>query len=132
MQKNEKLKLGNCRQLTADEKRALIEEEIDRSNQNFRKYRLEFIAKMLNIVESESSNVEKKIQESLAKRECTNEACKKQFTSIKNKCDSCKSKVEKTETENGRFTTPLNWHITKSFMIGQIPSHNFKCQQIGE
>ena len=58
--KNEKLKPGNCRQLTADEKCALIEEEIDRSNQNFRKYRLEFIAKMLNIVESESSDVEKK------------------------------------------------------------------------
>ena len=135
LQKNEKLKPGNCRQLTSDEKSALIEEEIDRSNRNFRKYRLEFIAKMLTIIESESRDVEKKQQqqqESRAKRECTNEACKKQFTSVKNKCDSCKSKVEKTETEHGRFTTPLNWHITKSFMIGQIASHNFKCQQIGE
>ena len=76
--------------------------------------------------------LKKKMQESLAKREFTNEACKKQFTSVKNRCDSCKSKVGKTETEHRRFTTLLNWHITKSFMIGQIPSHNFKCQQIGE
>ena len=38
----------------------------------------------------------KKIQESGAKRECTNEACKKEFTSVKIKCDPCKSKVEKT------------------------------------
>ena len=60
LQKNEKLKPGNCRQLTSDEKSALIEEEIDRSNRNFRKYRLEFIAKMLTIIESESRDVEKK------------------------------------------------------------------------
>ena len=87
---------------------------------------------MLSIVESESNNVEKKIQESWAKRECTNEAYKKEFTSVKNKCDTCKFKVEKTETGHSRFATPLNWHITKSFMIGQVPSHNFTCQQIGE
>ena len=60
LQKNEKLKPGNCRQLTSDEKSALIEEEIDRSNRNFRKYGLEFIAKMLTIIESESRDVEKK------------------------------------------------------------------------
>ena len=64
LQKNDKLKPGNCRQLTADEKRALIEEEIDRSNRNFRKYRLEFVTKMLNVVESESSDIEKKIYKS--------------------------------------------------------------------
>ena len=63
LQKNEKLKPGNCRQLTSDENHALIEEEIDRSNRNFRKYRLEFIAKMLTIIESESRDVGKKKKE---------------------------------------------------------------------
>ena len=83
------------------------------------------MAEMLSIVESESNNVEKKIQESHAKRECTNEVCKKQFTLVKNKCNTCKSKVGKIETRHDRFATLSNWHITKSFMI---LSNNFSCQ----
>ena len=87
---------------------------------------------MLSIVEFDCNNVEKKIQQSHAKRECTIEASKKQFTSMKNKCDTCNSKVQKIETEHSRFATPSKWHITKSFMIGQIPSHKFTCQQTVE
>lgn len=44
----------------------------------------------------------------------------------------CKSKIEDTETEAVRVKTPSNWHITKHFTVGQISSHNFACQQIGE
>ena len=44
----------------------------------------------------------------------------------------CKSKIEDTETEAVRVKTPSNWHITKRVTVGQISSHNFACQQIGE
>ena len=63
---------------------------------------------MQSIAESESNDVEKKIQESRAKRECTNEAFKMQLTMVKNEFDTCKSKVEKIKTEHGRFPTASN------------------------
>ena len=44
----------------------------------------------------------------LNKRECTNEASKKQITSAKNKHDTCKSKSEKTEIESGKLKTSSN------------------------
>ena len=42
LQKNEAPKPGNCRQLTAEEKHALIVDERE-SDHNFRKYKLEFM-----------------------------------------------------------------------------------------
>ena len=44
----------------------------------------------------------------LNKRECTNEASKKQITSAKNKHDTCKSKSEKTEIESGKLKASSN------------------------
>ena len=68
----------------------------------------------------------------LNKRECTNETSKKQIASAKNKHDTCKSKVEKTEIESGKLKTSSNQHTTKLLSIAENPLDNITCQQIWE
>ena len=55
------MKQGNCRQLTSDEKHALVEEKLESSNHNCRKYKFQFIVKILSIIESESNMSKRKL-----------------------------------------------------------------------
>ena len=59
-----------------------------------------FIEKMLKIVTSEDDKVQQHIAKSvLLHRTCTNQDCEPTYTTIKYKCNKCKSKVVKVNPE---------------------------------
>ena len=133
LQAKEEFKPSNSKKLTNQQKNMLVWKEIEASNIKFRKYRLNYIAAILNVVEHENNDVDKKLQElKEVERVCTNEKCKKKFKTVSKKCDLCKAKVEKVDKEFSRFSTPENWDIKKSFNVGQIPLINPQKHVMGE
>ena len=133
LQAKEEFKPSNSKKLTNQQKNMLVWKEIEASNIKFRKYRLNYIAAILNIVEHENNDTDKKLQElKEVERVCTNEKCKKKFKTVSKKCDLCKAKVEKVDKEFSRFSTPENWDIKKSFNVGQIPLINPQKHVMGE
>ena len=71
-------KPNNSKKLTNQKKDVLVWKEIEASTIKFRKYRLNYIAAVLNVVEHENNDVDKKLQElKEVETVCTNEICKK-------------------------------------------------------
>ena len=74
LQAKEEIKPINSKKLTNQQNDMLVWKEIEASNIKFRKYRLSYIAAILNIVEHENNDVDKKLQElKEVERVCTNE-----------------------------------------------------------
>ena len=73
---------------------------IKAKNEEFAYLRALFTEKMLKIVMSESDKVQQHIAKSAQlHRTCTNKDCQATYTTIKYKCDKCKSKVVKVNPE---------------------------------
>lgn len=71
-------KPNNSKKLTNQKKDVLVWKEIEASTIKFRKYWLNYIAAVLNVVEHENNDVHKKLQElKEVETVCTNEKCKK-------------------------------------------------------
>lgn len=110
-----------------------MKELIERANGLFRRYRLSFIRRILEIVLNENMDVEKQIEMSNKDpRKCLNPACAITYDCLKRKCSVCFFKVGKVRNEESRLVPTNDWKITKSFDIGQKGTFNKKKISVGE
>ena len=101
---------------------------------SFRKYRLEFIERILQKVAIENNDVDRKVSLRAEANcwKCTNAECGQTYESVKRKCDSCSSKVSKNCKEDVRFVSN-NGHITtKEFNFGKNATVNTSSLKMGE
>lgn len=79
-----------------------MEDLISSSKVTFRKIRLNYIAKMIDVYKSDKANVENRIESllNLQNRYCVNAACAKKYPNLKRKCDDCGSLVTKPVCED--------------------------------
>lgn len=110
-----------------------MKELIERANGLFRRYRLSFIRRILEIILNENMDVEKQIEMSNKDpRKCLNPACAITYDCLKRKCSVCFFKVGKVRNEESRLVPTNDWKITKSFDIGQKGTFNKKKISVGE
>ena len=134
LQTNAILKPSNCcNKKSSDEKEEAMLRIINESNNDFRQYRINYIAIILKIAMFENNDVKRKIEVlKRSERSCSNKSCKKLFTKFRKKCDACGGKVIKEEHIEPRLAVPKDWAPEKIFNIGQEVNKNAKLIQIGE
>ena len=106
-----------------------MSENINSAYQYFRKLRLHFIEKGLRKVSMEAQDVENKI---IAKQKSsprgTNEQCLKPFDSLKRKCNSCGSAIQKIPIVNIRATSDKQL-LDRSFNFDATEHRNKKSKK---
>ena len=84
------------------------------SNSDFRRYQINYIAIILKIVMFENDDVKWKIEVlKRSHRSGSNKSCKKLFTKLRKKCDTCRGKVIKEEHMEPRLAVPKDWASKK-------------------
>ena len=121
LQPNAILEPSNWRNKKSSEEKEEAMERIDsESNNDFRQYRINYIAIILKIVMFENDDVKRKIEVlKRSERSCSNKSCKKLFAKLRKKCDACGGKVIKDELIEPRLAVPKDWTLEKKFDIGQ-------------
>ena len=109
-----------------------MKEDMTSATNNYREYRNKYFENVLNLALHENDDVSKKIYVMEKKRRCTNENCRRVYTTLKRKCDSCSSKVATETNKEQRFVTSENWHEEKHFEVGQTVNVNKAIMSVGE